>query len=286
MAYNQSPYGARPRPLSDETSIWRSFGKWSVGFGLLLALLALLVSLQLFQLTSEGASKRTLRRSVAALTEIDPLLDRNYDALQQAAQNAGPDETIQLADFPIAVPLTPDEVRGLSKDQLRDVLLDRSADVMYRSGTAPLRDTAATDGSVGRFSVAGLTEHGLGFLRNRNHNILAVTTFILAAISLVLALTLMAMCRGFGRLTSVGSVVVLAAAPVVLGGIGARFYMRIVSNGDTEYIQREFLEIGQGLGWIPIRDGAAFTVFGLLILTVGFASATWAGRREASHSAD
>ena len=89
------------------------------------------------------------------------------------------------------------------------------------------------------------------------------------------------MCRGFGRLTSVGMVIVAASIPVVLGGIGARFYMRIAAGGDTEYIQREFLEIGQGLAWIPIRDGAAFTLLGLLFLVVGYVCALWADRHEA-----
>jgi hypothetical protein len=221
---------------------------------------------------------------VAALTEIDPLIDRNFDDLQRSAQNAGPGDTVQLRDFPIAIPLAPGDVRGMSKEQLRDVLLDRSADVMYSDGTRPLRDQAAKDGGIGRFSIAGLTQHGLGFLRSRNHDILAATTFALAALCAALAITLAAMCRGFGRLTSIGTVVVAASIPVVLGGIGARFYMRIASDSDTEYIQREFLEIGQGLAWIPIRDGAAFTILGLVFLMVGGACAVWADRRGASRT--
>ena len=41
------------------------------------------------------------------------------------------------------------------------------------------------------------------------------------------------------------------------------------------------LEIGQGLAWIPIRDGAAFTILGLLFLAVGLACAVWADRHKA-----
>jgi uncharacterized membrane protein len=281
MAHDQSPYRARTSPDVQPSALWRNAGKWSVGFGLFVALLALLTSLQLFQLTAEGAADRTLRRSVAALTEIDPLLDRGYDDLQLQAQNAGPGETVELRDFPIAVPLRGSDVRGMSKEQLRDVLLDRSAHVMYSNGTAPLRSPVTNNGGAGRFSVAGLTQHGLGFLRSRNHDILAVTTFALAALCIVLAVILAAMCRGFGRLASVGAVVVAASIPVVVGGIGARFYLRIASDSDTEFIQREFLEIGQGLAWIPIRDGAAFTILGLVFLTTGVVCAAWADRREA-----
>lgn len=280
MAYNQSPYRSRAS-AADASGLWRNFGKWSVALALFAALLALFTSLQLFQVTAEGAAKRTLRRSVAALTEIDPLLDRNYDDLQRSADNAGTGETVELRDFPIAIALQPNEVLGKSKEQVRGTLLDRSADVMYAHGSASLRAQAAKDGSVGRFSMAGVTQHGLGFLRGRNHDILAVTTFVLAAVCAALAITLASMCRGFGRLTGIGSVIVAASIPVVLGGIGARFYLRIATDGDTEFIQREFLAIGQALAWIPIRDGAAFTILGLLFLTIGGVCAVWADRREA-----
>ncbi len=93
-------------------------------------------------------------------------------------------------------------------------------------------------------------------------------------------MTLAALCRGFGRLAAVGAVVLAASAPLLLAGIGARFYMRIVSDSETEYIQQEFLEIGQGLAWIPIRDGIAFTVLGAVFLALGAGCAVWADRRE------
>lgn len=283
MTYDAPP--SRRTPAAESSGIWRSLGKWSIGLALSLSLLALFSSLLLFQLTAEGSAKRTLRRSVATLTEIDPLIDRNFDDLRRRAENTGPDETVRLRGFPIDVPLAPSEVAAMSTMQLRDTLLDRSADVMYSRGAAPLRSTAAKDGDIGRFSIAGLTKHGLGFLRKRNHDILAVTTIVLAALCAVLALVLASMCRGYGRLTGVGMVVVAAAIPVVIGGIGARFYMRVATESDNEFVQREFLEIGQGLAWIPIRDGAAFTILGLLFLTVGYACAVWSDRRAASRLA-
>ncbi len=280
MGHGQSPYRTSGRPPQPSTDLL-NVGKWTAAFALFLALLALFTSLQLFQITSEGAAKQTLRRSTAALTEIDALLDRNYDELQRTAEDASPGDTIELSGFPIAVPLTPEDVRGASKEQVRDRLLDRSSAVLYRNGASALHDTAAADGSVGRFSVAGITRHGIGFLRSRNHNILAVITLTFALLSTLLALALAAACRGFGRLTSVGAVIVAAAIPVVAGGALARLAARTGTDGDTEYLQREFLEIGHSLAWIPIRDGGAFAVFGLGLVLVGYACALWADRREA-----
>ncbi len=282
MAYSSSPRVSTVRPHAEASGIGRSFGKYSVALAFFVALLALLTSLQLFHVTANSAANQTLRRSVAALTEIDFLLDRDYADLQRSAQNAAAGDTVQLRDFPVAVPLQPAEVVALSREQLRTTLLDRASTVMYTNGSGALDAKAANSGNVGRFSIAGVTRHGLGFLRSRNHDILAVTTFVLAALCCALAVMLASMCRGFGRLTSIGMVVLAASIPVVLGGIGARFYMRIAAGGNTEYIQREFLEIGQGLAWIPIRDGAAFTMLGLLFLTAGLAGAIWADRREDS----
>jgi hypothetical protein len=225
-----------------------------------------------------------LRRAVAALTEIDPLIDRNYDDLQQRSATAAPDETVRLRDYPIDIALTPVEVRGASKDQIRNLLLDRSADLMYSRGTAPLRTANGRAQSVGRFTVGGITDRGLGFLRKRRHDILGALTFALAALCLVLGVTLAALCRGFGRLSSVGGVVLMASIPLLLAGIGARFYMRVASGSDTEYIQSEFLEIGQGLAWIPIRDGIAFTTLGATFLIVGLCCAVWTDRRQRSHT--
>lgn len=266
------------------TEFWRTFLKWTTAIALFIALLALLTSLQLFQATSEGASKRTLRRAIAALTEVDPLIERQYGDLQTRAKAAQPNEPVQLNDFPIAVEFSPAEVNSLSRPEFRELLLDRAADRMYAQGTAPLRANPGASTSVGRLSVAGLSDRGLGFLRERNHDALAVVTFTLAALCAFLAATLAALCRGFGRLASVGGVVLVAAIPVALGGIGARFYMRIVSEGDTEYIQREFLVIGQGLAWIPIRDGLAFAVLGAAFLVAGMLLARWSDGRRTSTS--
>lgn len=263
---------------SDASTVGRRLGKYAAAFGFFLALSAMLVTLQLFQLTSEGSAKTTLRRSIASLTEIDTLVDQRYDDLQLRAQNAAADETLLVEDFPVAVPLTPAEVRGASKERIRDLLLDRGADVLYVNGSSSLRQGRAAGN--GRFSGAGLSDRALGFLRSRNHNILAVVTFALAAVSLVLGATLALTCRGFGRIGSLGAVVIMAAVPLVLAGIGARFYMRIASDNNTEYIQREFLEIGQALAWIPIRDALAFLVLGITFLALGIGGAVWADSRH------
>lgn len=285
MARNLPPNGPRA-PSTASTVASRDVAKWCAAFALFVALLALFTSLQLFHLTAEDPAKRTLRRSIATLAEIDPLLDRHFDEVQRSAQNAGPGDPVALRDFPIDVPLARGEVIGASHAQLRSVLLDRGADVLYEHGTGSLRSAGTGDGSAGRFSSGGLTQHGLGFLRSRNHDALAFSTWILAVLCVGLAITLGSTCRGFGRLGSVGATIVAASTPVLVAGISARVFTRMTADADTEYVRREFLKISEGLAWIPIRDGAAFATAGLLLLVTGIACATWADRRAASDIPD
>ena len=275
-----------PRFVAPEPAADRSGAKLGVSLLLLVSLVGLFSSLTLYQLTAEGVAKRTLSRSVAALTEIDPLLDRNYDDLQQRAGAAAPADTLQVRDFPIAVPLTPAQAKTISRQDLRALLLERSADALYADGTSALRAPAAHAGSVGVFSVAGISDRGLGFLTTRNHDILRVLTFALAAVSLALAAALGMLCRGFGRLAAVGGVTLAAAVPWTLGGFGVWLYLRAVDGAGTEYTKAQFAQIGRELAWIPIRDGAALGLLGALMLILGIALARWSdGRLRARYDA-
>lgn len=274
-----SAYARPGTPAETSSDFGRTFAKWAVGLAFFLSMLALLTVLPLYQVTAEGPAKQTLRRATAALTEIDPLIDRNFDDLQQRAAAIGPGETVQLKDYPIAIALTREQALGLSKEQLRDLLLDRSADALYQDGTSPLRDSTGGRGHVGRFTIGGITDRGLGALRSRYHDIFGVLLFVLAALSAVLGVTLAFLCRGFGRLASVGAVVMLASVPLLAAGIGGRFYMRIAAENETEYIESEFLSIGKALAWIPIRDGLAIFTLGAVFLIVGLVCAWWTDRQ-------
>ncbi len=266
----------------DDSQALRNSARWAVALLLFAALCATFTALVLFQATSEGTAKRSLRRAVAALSEVDVLVDRNYQSLQDQASNAAPGDRFQLPDFPIDVPLTRDDVRGASKAQLRDLVLDRSADIMYSDGTAPLRATPGAGIGVGPFTAGGITDRGLGFLTRGHHDILRVLTLVLAGISGLLCVALAALCRGFARLTSVGTVVLAASLPMLAVGAGTRLYVRFASGSQTEYLQREFLAISRGLAWIPIRDGLSCAALGAIVLAVGAGCAVWADRTAAS----
>ncbi|MBF6599814.1 MAG: hypothetical protein IVW36_04820 [Dehalococcoidia bacterium] len=278
--------GRPPRFRAPEETADRSAAKLGLGVLLFVSLVGLFSSLVLFQLTSEGLAKRSLSRSVAALTEIDPLLDRNYADLQQRAAVAAPGDRLYLQNYPVPVPLTPSQARTISKADLRALLLDRSADEMYARGTAPLRDPATKAGSVGVFSIAGISSQGLGFLRSRNNTVLRLLTVVLAVVAALLAVALALQCRGFGRLGAAGLVTMLAALPVLVAGAGVWLYCRANDGAGSEYIRRQFAQIGAGLAWIPIRDGAAFVALGAVMVVLAKVLGAWsAGRGRCEYDA-
>lgn len=255
----------------------REPGKWFAGLLFLLVLLATMVSLQLFQATAEGPAKRTLERSIIALTEVDVLLDRDYDDLQERAAAVGPDETVRLAEYPIDVPLAPVDVKGKSRDEIRTTIVNRSVDLMYDRGSSVWRDGPRKPGA-GTFTVAGLIDRSLGFLRDDVHAILAWLTFALAALSALAAALLVSTCRGFGRAAGLGAVVLTASLLLLLTGVLARVSLETANDG--EYVERELSEAAIPISDIPIRNGIAFAALGGGLLMIGFAGARWSNRRD------
>lgn len=283
MARERTSY---PPPIAryDGPARGNSAGRWLLGILLAAAVAALFVALQLFQATSEGPAKNALRRSIAAVTEIDALIERNYDDLQRRAEASQPGESLQLNGYPIEVPLARAEALGISKDDLRERLLDRSTDLMYRDGTSVFRDPDEATSDAGAFTAAGAVDNSLGLLRNGVHDIVAVLMVALAALCIALAIALAAACRGFGRLTAVGGAVLAATLPLLLISLAARAYLGNAGGEDTEYIERELLSIGESLAWIPVRNGLAFTALGAALLLAGTVLDRWYEGRTGERS--
>jgi hypothetical protein len=261
---------------SDDRS--RRTAKWGAGLALVVILGLTLTSLQLFQLTSESVSRPALRRALNALVEGDAVVARNYEDLRTRAEASPPGATLELRDYPIAVPLTREEVLESTPESLRLLLLERATDRLYDDGTDVLRDNGA---AAGRFTTAGVVDESLGFLRSGVHGTLAVVTLILAGLSVIAGAALIALCRGFGRLVAVGVVTVFASLPVLAGGLAMRAYTEAVSGSD-EYLRDELIQVAANLSWIALRNGAALCAIGAAVLIVGAACARWTGSRAGS----
>ncbi len=270
MAYAQTPY--RPsveRPVASPEDE-RNVAKWMLGFIAFLALTAALGALQLYQASSQGPATTSLQRTTAALTEIDALLDRHYDELQEQARAAQPGQAVELEDYPIAIALTKDDVLDTPRDELRALILARSAGRLYEDGTGVLRESAEGKGPGGIFSIAGLTDRMLGQLTDANNTRSGVASIVLFVVAAAACAATAAACRGWGRLAAPGLVLAAAGAAVLIGGLAALAYAGAQGG---EYVRVEFYGVIEDLAMLPVRNGAASLAAGAAIGIVGFLGA-------------
>jgi hypothetical protein len=87
----------------------------------------------------------------------------------------------------------------------------------------------------------------------------------LGGLCLLLSALLLAAGAGFGRFLALGSALVLAAAPVLLVGLAARFALGFVDFFPDDRLVEELLAIGRRLTMLPIRNAMWLGGAGLAI---------------------
>ena len=230
------------------------------------ALLALLAALSLLQLTAAGPAHRALRRSVASLTEIDSLLATHGPALRERA-DASPDEPLSLPDYLLEVSLSPEEVQR-PPAEVRDLLLDRSAELAYEEGASAFREEGQS-GGISRLSVEGAVRTGLGLLTASSHDTLRLTTLALAVLCGALSGALVLLVRGYRGLTALGTTVAAASLFFLLLAAVARLALGLAGVAADDYITTQLLDLTEDAAWLPLRDGLALTGLGLALLCLG-----------------
>jgi hypothetical protein len=225
------------------------------------------MAFSLFQLTGDTTARPALRDALNALVEGDGVVARNYEDLVARAEASQPDDTLELRDYPISIPLSPEEVLASSQDDINATLLERGVDRLYDEGTDAFRDDGG-DGA-GRFTAAGAAGSLLGFLTDDVHVMLGVLTLVLAGISVALAIALVAVCRGFGRMTACGAATIAASLPLLLVGLLAYVSARSEADAEDEYVRHELMLIAEDLAWLPVRNGLAFMLVGAALLISG-----------------
>jgi len=252
----------QPAGASDRTKLLLG-GLLAIAVGLLMSTLAMA------HITQEEAAKRSLAEGIAILTEVDALLDAEYEDLRERA--GATSDQVALTEFPIRVLFTPEEVLATNQASFRELLLQRSADRLYDDGASTLREGRASEANI--FSIEGMLRLGMDILRPTPHRVFLGLTFALAAVAACLAFALALATRGFGRIVAISLAVFLAAAPFLAASVALRFAIRVAADGTDDYLAHEFFTLGQELAWAPIRDGMIFAVASIVALVTGIALA-------------
>lgn len=243
-----------------------------VGVLLVITLFLLLLALSFANVTGEGPAKRSLRESVAVLTEVDAYLDEHWASFQQEAASSPPQAELAPPDFPISVTFTAQEVAERDQDQFRALLLTRAGKRIYDDGASAFNGEGSDPSPL---SLEGVARNGLDFLRSRPHDVLMLAMLVAAVVAGVLALALVLLSRGYGRLFALGVTVTISAIPFLLFAIAARFALRLAADSLDDAAANEFLKLAQDLTWAPIRNGIIVSVAGGALLLVGFVLTRW-----------
>lgn len=255
---------------------WLSTAKWAFGALLFFDIAVLLFVLSLANVTTEGPAKRTLRQSVAILTEVDTFLDGHYETLRvEAARTEEP--SVTLPDFPVPVSFTPQEVQQLDRDAFRSLLLDRAARVIYDDGSSAMQKDRGSGTSF--FSPQGALRSGMDFLRPTPHRVLNILTIVFASFAGLFATGLAVATRGYGKLLGIGLSIFAAAVPFLISAVALRFAFRLAADGVDDYLAVHYLKLGQELTWAPIRNGIVVTTGSAILLLAGVALARWSDTR-------
>jgi hypothetical protein len=247
-----------PRPAADS-------GRAPYSMLLGLSVFLLVGALSFRQLSSPAVATQLIAEGIAALTEVDVVIAEHKAALDEAAITAASDEPLGLPGYPLPVRFTRAEVLELPPPEFRELLLARSAAVVYADGL----EAFGQDGrSLSLFSSEGLLDRLVGTLSESNHERAGFAAAFLGVLTAIAAVMVVVRSSGFSWIRALGFPLLLAsvAGLVAFGGILALALGRWW--GGDPFSDEVDRIIGDAIG-IVRRNYAIVGALGLGLVVVG-----------------
>jgi hypothetical protein len=214
-------------------------------------------------LTSEDSAREVNRRIAAELTEIDRYLATNQEAIAAAE----PDENgrVTLPNYPLDVTVSAEEA-ALPSDELKDVILDEAAALMYSQGV----EAYGADSSIfDDFSTPGLVRFGIQMMQESTHDALLILT-VLAAVAVVAAAAALFLTASDARLTLFGAAVALGGGIALVGSLIMRFIFDRAASREDDSLASGLGDIAEDVSFLFTRNSLVFLAVGLVVLIGGF----------------
>jgi hypothetical protein len=239
---------------------------WWVGALLVLTGAVWLAALSMSQLSSREMAMPAIERGVAALTEIDALLEIHEQELCTLAES---ETAVEALGFPVrGVDLSLNDVRcedgELNREELRALLLMRSAERVYLDGAGAFEDESAVDGDTSILSPSGAIRATLDSVGASMHDRVTTVAWVLGAVNAVLLAAVLLLGRGIRRFAGVGLVLALAAFPTLAAALA--LWVGIGLMDSDSGLTAEFAEITQALLGLPLRNALILGGAGLALL--------------------
>ncbi len=235
--------------------------------GILLAISVffLVGAISVRQVTEPRYAHALLESGIAVTTDIDPVIAENREALRQLVQ-ASSAATFTIPDYPLDIVLSRDEITKTSDAQLRDLVLGRSASLVYAEGFAAFDRTG--NQQVSRFSSQGGLEFAVGQVSEDTHSLASLFSIVLVVTTAAAACFLLLVGHGWGRLRAVGFAVLGGAIPGLIFAVIARLLAD--SAGGSDPFVADLRSIVRTTIDVPLRNYEVVVLLGVVLTAVAF----------------
>jgi hypothetical protein len=202
---------------------WRQDAKWVAAILFVLCAAAASITYSLHRITAEEPASGAAASVIDALAE--EMVDDEMFAELQAAAKANPEIEVQVNE--LIVPLTGEEIAGLSREEMLEKASTRLAGIIYVEGVEgaevyfqdmePKQEAGpSADQPPAGSEGDGLPLEPLGLFTQETHDGLRPFVLGLSLVAAALLAVLVLLSRGFGRLGSPGLALVAAIGPAAL----------------------------------------------------------------------
>ena len=217
------------------------------------------------QVTEPRYAHDLLESGIAVTTDIDPVISENHEALRQLVQ-ASPGSTFTIPDYPLDIVLSRDEITKTSDAQLRDLVLGRSASLVYAEGFAAFDRTG--NQQVSRFSSQGGLEFAVSQVSEDTHSLATLLSIVLIVTTAASSCFLLLVGHGWGRLRALGFAVLGGAIPGLILAGGARLLAD--SAGGSDPFVADLRSIVRTTLNVPLRNYLVVVLLGVVLTAVAF----------------
>lgn len=202
---------------------WRQDAKWVAAILFVLCAAAASITYSLHRVSAEESASGAAASVIDALAE--EMVDDEMFAELQAAAKASPEVEVQVNE--LLLPLTGEEISGLTREEMLEKASTRLADIIYVEGVEgaeayfqdmePKQEAGpSADQPPADSEGDGLPLEPLGLFTQETHDGLRPFVLGLSLVAAALLAVLVLLSRGFGRLGSPGLALVAAIGPAAL----------------------------------------------------------------------
>lgn len=258
-------------------------GAHPVFYSLVLALLVFLflLSVSFYQLTRPAHARGIIREGIAVLTDVDLVVAEHHDALRALAESST-EPSFLVPGYPLDVRLTRDDVLRTSDTELRDLILERSAALVYEDGLGAF-DREGTQ-ALRTFSREGAFESLIGLVSETTHDRARWAALVLGLLTALVAVALAVRNHGYARVARLGYAVAGGSIPGIIIFIAAGALTGAAWGGDD--FSDKVADVLRSILEVPLRNYFAGTALGVFLAAAGLLLSFIARRLDPGPSAE